>query len=195
MKIAKAKHKNIYCIEGNWTHDLRDKRSIKTGLEFLEHNSFSKKHVLHIHRQCSSLPEFETLLKESIFKKYERYSIVYLAFHGHEGILQVGKRSTISIDVIAEMLQGKAQNKIIHFGSCETLKVKKPQLNRFLKTTGVLAVSGYEKSIDFMPSTFLDLLYFQFCQQYQKMYLVEQDVKQYYGKLARELGFRLIYEK
>jgi hypothetical protein len=107
----------------------------------------------------------------------------------------VGKRATISIDAIAEMLQGKAQNKIIHFGSCETLKVKKPQLNRFLKNTGALAVSGYEKSIDFMPSTFLDLLYFQFCQQYQKMYLVEQDVKQYYGKLARELGFRLIYEK
>ena len=138
MKIAKSKHKNIYCIEGNWTHDLRDKRSIKTGLEFLEHNSYSKKHVLHIHRQCASLPEFEILLKESVFKKYDRYSIIYMAFHGHEGILQVGKRTTISIDAIAEMVQYKAQNNIIHFGSCETLKVKKPQLNSFLKKTGAL---------------------------------------------------------
>jgi hypothetical protein len=195
MKIAKAKHKNIYCIEGNWTHDLRDRRSIKTGLEFLEHNSYSKKNVLHIHRQSSSLHEFENLLKESVFKKYDKYSILYLAFHGHEGMLRVGKRSTISIDGIAEILEEKAQNKIIHFGSCETLNVKKPQLNRFLKRTGALAVSGYEKTIDFMPSTFLDLLYFQFCQQYQKMYLVEQDVKQYYGKLARELGFKMVYEK
>ena len=195
MKIAKSKHKNIYCLEGNWTHDLRDKRSIKTGLEFLEHNSYSKKKVLHIHRQSSSLHEFENLLKESVFKKYDKYNILYLAFQGHEGMLQGAKTATVPIEAIAEVLEGKAQNKIIHFGSCETLNVKKPQLNRFLKRTGALAVSGYEKTIDFMPSTFLDLLYFQFCQQYQKMYLVEKDVKQYYGKLARELGFKIVYEK
>ncbi len=99
------------------------------------------------------------------------------------------------LEEIAEMLEGKAANKIIHFGSCETMYVMRRDLTRFLKKTGALAISGYENTIDFMPSTFLDLLYFQFCQQYQKMYLIERDVKLYYGKLARELGFKLIYEK
>jgi len=195
MKIAKSRHKNVFCIEGNWTNDLRDRRSIKTALEFLEHNSYSKKPVLHTHRQCSSKQEFENLIKESCFKRYDQYSILYLAFHGNAGRLHVGKRVTMRLEEIAEMLEGKAANKIIHFGSCETMYVMRRELNKFMKQTGALAISGYEKTIDFMPSTFLDLLYFQFCQQYQKMYLIERDVKQYYGKLARELGFKMIYEK
>ena len=112
MKIAKSKHKNIFCIEGDWTNDMRDTASIKTGLEFLEHNSYSKKKVSHIHTRCSTLDEFESRLRESILKKYEQFGIMYFAFHGNEGKLQIGKRLTITLDEIADILENKAQNKI-----------------------------------------------------------------------------------
>jgi hypothetical protein len=37
-------------------------------------------------------------------------------------------------------------------------------------------------------------LYFRKCQEYRKMPVIETQMKQYYGRLMRELGFKIIYE-
>lgn len=190
MQLSKFLEKNIFCVEGNWNHNLKDKSSIRTALEFIEENG----NVKHIHKNCSTIDQLEELLKEAVLMRYKRYGIIYFAFHGKPGVLSVGKKKKISIQEIGEILEDKAHNKIIHFGSCSTLSIPTREITKFRKKTGALAVSGYSCDIDFMPSTFLDMLYFEFCQKYRKIPLIHRDVKIYYGPMARKLGFKMVYE-
>jgi hypothetical protein len=190
MKLSRFKKKHIFCIEGNWTHDLKDKASIRTALDFLEHNA----EIKSIRKDCSAIEQFDDLIETSLQKRYKQHSIIYLAFHGSPGSLHIGKRKKMDFDTIARLLDGRAEDKIIHFGSCSTLDIPVRQLKRFWKDTGALAVSGYTKDVDFIESSVLDILYFRKCQEYRKMPIIERDMKQYYGKLMRELGFKMIYE-
>src|ERR1035437_2626940 len=160
MQLSKFRRKNVFCIEGNWTSSLKGKTGIKAALDFLEHNANLK----HIHKNCSTVDQLEALLKDAVLQEYNRYGIIYIAFHGFPGELLVGKRQRISLEQIAAILKGKATDKIIHFGSCSTLNIPRSRVNKFLKESGALAVSGYTKDVDFIPSTFLDILYFQFCE-------------------------------
>jgi hypothetical protein len=191
MRVSKFKKKHIFCIEGNWTNTLKGKIGIQSALDFLEDNT----HIRHIHKNCSTVEQLDALLKDAVLQKYKSYGIIYIAFHGHPGIIHVGKRQKISIDRIGEVLAGKARHKIIHFGSCSTLKISKNQVAELIEKTGALAISGYTKDVDFIPSTFLDMLYFQACQHYNKISLIHRDVKKYYGKMAKELGFRMYYQE
>ncbi|MES2703839.1 MAG: DUF6642 family protein [Bacteroidota bacterium] len=191
MRFSKHKEKNIFCIEGDWTNSLKDRSSIKTALEFLEHNS----HIRTAHRNCSTIEEFDQRIKTSLQKAYSKYGIIYLAFHGTPGSINVGKRKKLAIEEIAEMVSGKAEDKIIHFGSCSTLDVSGWDLRRFLETTGALAVSGYKTDIDFIPSTFLDMLYFEHCQYSRKMSTIETNMNAYHRKLMNKLGFVIKYLK
>jgi len=80
MKIAKNRTKYIFCLEGDWTDDLRKKESIINALKFLDVNYGIK----YIHRNCSTYSEFEYRLNEYKKAIYKNYSICYLAFHGEE---------------------------------------------------------------------------------------------------------------
>lgn len=191
MKLSKFKKKHIFCIEGNWTHDLKDKASIRTALDFLEHNA----EIKSIRKDCSTIDQFNDLIGTSLQKRYKQHTIIYLAFHGSPGSLHVGKRKKIDFHCLAEWLDGRAADKIIHFGSCSTLNIDGWELRRFWKDTGALAVSGYTKDIDFIESSVLDILYFRKCQESRKMAAIETEMKEYYGRLMRELGFKMIYER
>lgn len=191
MRLSKFKKKHIFCIEENWTHDLKDKASIRTALDFLEHNA----EIKPIRKDCSTIDQFKDLVETSLQKRYKQHSIIYLAFHGSPGCLHIGKRKKLDFSTIAELLDGRAADKIIHFGSCSTLNLDGWELRRFWKDTGALAISGYTKDIDFIESSVLDILYFRKCQEYRKVPLIERDMKEYYGRLMRELGFKMMYER
>ena len=47
---------------------------------------------------------------------------------------------------------------MIHFGSCETLDLHGNRINRFIRETQVLAVSGYTKSVEWNESAAFELL-------------------------------------
>ena len=191
MKLSKFKQKHIFCVEGNWSNDLKDKASIITALEFLKANA----DINFIRRDCSTVEQFTTLLKQSLQKAYKKYGIIYLAFHGRPGELHIGKRKSMDFDSIAKILDGQAKDKIIHFGSCSTLNIDGWELRRFRKETGALAISGYTKDIDFIRSSVLDILYFRTCQDNRNMGSIERKMKSYNTKLMKELGFKMNYDK
>lgn len=194
MKKRKRPSKHIFCIEGSWSNDFKDKASILAALEFLKCNA----EIDFIRKECIEPEAFKVLLQTAMQKGYVKYGIVYLAFHGSSRCLHIGKRKKIDLAAIADIIEDSAQNKIIHFGSCSTLKgVTAWELKRFLNKTGAAAISGYTKDIDFIESTVLDILYFKKCQQYIRTPLVktQRDMKQYYGKLIAELGFKIYFNK
>lgn len=191
MITAKRLKKDIFCIEGDWNINLKDKTSIRTALDFLQHNA----NVKYIHRHCSTNGQMEYLLKEYALKRYDNYSILYLSFHGEPNYLKIGRNNILTLEELGDMLEGCLKNKILHFGSCKTLNVSKARINKFLEKTKALAVSGYTKEIDFVPSTFFDMLFFERCQMYMKVTYIESDLKKFYGKVASTLGFKFHYLK
>jgi hypothetical protein len=85
------------------------------------------------------------------------------------------------------------KGKIVHFGSCSSLRLNKRYIERFLKNTKALCVSGYKLDFSFIPGTVLDLLLFEMCQRYKNITCIERDMRFYYGKLMRELEFSMAY--
>jgi hypothetical protein len=189
MRMSSTYKKHIYCLEGNWTDDLAIKQSMVKALEFLEVVS----EIKHIHKHCATKEQLKLYLEKYKQKRYQKYSICYLAFHGDPELIYLTKKETVHLDEIAEMIGDSMKNKIIHFGSCSTLSIHKKKILSFLKKTNALAVSGYTSDVDFLPSSMFDMLFFEMCQQYRNITCIDRDMKLYYGKLIKQLGFRLYY--
>ncbi|MFP9118589.1 DUF6642 family protein [Flavobacterium sp. RNTU_13] len=187
MKIAKEYEKHIFCLEGNWEDDLRNKKSIKPTLTYLT-DCFN---IENIHRHCATKDEFEYYIDQ--YDKYNEYSILYFAFHGNPNGISLGK-DEITLDYIEEKCYGKLTNKIVHFGSCSSLNIKKSRIIEFINNTKALCVSGYKTDIDFNKSTVLDILYFEKCQHYKDIRCIERDMKQQYKALLNSLKFIMLYD-
>jgi hypothetical protein len=89
-------------------------------------------------------------------KRHSDYPILYLAFHGVPGAVDIGDRrrndTLVRLDDLSELLEGRCRGRFIHFASCDTLRVDKRHLNRFMRDTGALAVSGYRGDVDWLAS-------------------------------------------
>lgn len=189
MLIAKEYRKNIFCLEGDWTPDLKNTQSIRSALSFMYDNL----DIRFIHRHCTKREQFEYYLKKFSLRKYKSYSICYFAFHGKPGSLLLAENEIVTLDDLAAMVGDTLKDRIIHFGSCETLSVDIRHIKKFIRETNALAICGYKTDVDFLPSSIFDMLFFEMCQRYKNMNSIERDMKLYYGKLLKMLGFRVIY--
>jgi len=188
MRIAKNFSKHVFCLEGDWEQDLRDKSSIAAALDFLQSNCGIK----YIHKNCGTKENLKYYLSLWKNKRYRDYSIAYLAFHGKPEKIQVGTEY-VNLVELAEMLNGSCVNKIIHFGSCNTLDTDAKSIRTFLDKTHALCVCGFKTDIDFVESSVFDMLLLQKFQEFKDMKAVERDLKKNYSKLINRLDFRLMY--
>lgn len=186
MRFAKKYKKSIYCLEGDWQKDLRKQSSIYASLVFLEKNCDIK----HIHKHCGTKESLFYYLNKWKLKKYSNYSICYLAFHGFEGEIIVGK-DNVTLEEISEVLKDSCKDKIIFFGSCLVLQADNSRINDFLKKTGALCVCGYKVSVDFLQSSVFEMLVLDLFQQYKDITKVQRDIGIYYAALAKELEFKI----
>lgn len=188
MRVAKDFAKHVFCLEGDWENDLRKKSSISAALEFLRTNC----NINYIHKNCGTKENLVYYLSRWKQKRYEAYSICYLAFHGYPETIKVGQE-TLALPELAELLNGSCVNKIIHFGSCNTLDTNERKVKKFLKTTQALCVCGFRTDIDFLESSVFDMLLMQKFQEYKNIQAVDRDLKKNYRKLISKLDFKLIY--
>ncbi len=188
MIWAKSMRKDVFCLEGDWNTDLTLKGGIKHTLDFMSMNLG----IDVIHRHCATEESFNYLIQEYTLPKYKDYSILYLAFHGFPNQIQVGE-TNVELEDIAELCKGQLRNKIVYFGSCLTLNIDKRRINTFLKETKALAVCGYKESIDFIPSTVLDILVMETLQRHKDMRKVETFLNENYSQLMNKLKFRMVY--
>jgi hypothetical protein len=188
MTIAQSYKKNVFCLEGDWQKDLRDNSSIRAALTFLGQNLSIK----YIYKQCGTRENLEYYLSLWQQKKYAAYSIAYLAFHGKPGSIQVG-RDFVTLNELTDMLQGACQNKIIHFGSCQTLNTDEKTIKNFLEHTGALCVCGFESEINFVESSAFDMILIEMFQQYKDVRMLDKFIRKNYRSFVRRLQFKLIY--
>jgi len=188
--------KGVFCLEGDWEPDLKSRTSIGPVLELLEKSGYPS--VPYIRRDVGTLTEFNYYLGRWTLKKYDRYPILYLGFHGSAGCLHVGHGPGSGIDLkeLEERLEGKCRKRIIHFGSCGTLDIHGIRIRNFLRRTGALAVCGYKSEVDWMLSAAFEIILF-YELQYNAMTkagmaAVRRRVRAQALKLAQALKFRMV---
>lgn len=137
----------VFCLEGEWDRDLRQRMSVEPVLELLERIRLAR----YIHRDVATITEFEYYLKKWGQKGYHDFEVLYLAMHGEEGMLHLGKDS-LSLDDLADLLKGKAAGRIIYFASCSTMMEDEDALKTFVRTTGAKAAIGYWLDIDWLDA-------------------------------------------
>jgi len=168
--------------------DMRDMSSVRAALSFLHHNFGIK----YIYKQCGRKENLEYYLSIWNHRKYRNYNICYLAFHGEPGNIEIGEES-ISLDELADMLAGSCKDKIIHFGTCETLKVDHHKIVKFLENTGALCVCGFKGEIDFLEGSVFDMLLIDMLQKYKDVSKLDKYMKKNYRQMVKNLGFKMVY--
>jgi hypothetical protein len=109
-----------------------------------------------VYRDVATVEEFEFYCKRWRQKGNRRHPILYLAFHGAPGCIFVGDRrrkdTTVTLDDLAALLGPGLKGRLLHLASCETLYTDRRNIQRFLRDTGAVAVSGYKLSVDWLES-------------------------------------------
>lgn len=153
------KPRGIFCLENDWSHDLRDTSTVEPILHLLSQTLYG---VRYIHRNISTVDGLEHYLAKWSQKSYGDFPILYLAFHGSGGgylNLGSGRRSReLPLDWLENRLLDRCGRRIIFIAACSTLDVNGNRLNSFLRRTGALAVCGYTGFVDWLGSAAFDLL-------------------------------------
>ena len=80
--------KGIFCLEGNW-FGTKDRTTIEPVLRLLEMANDLR--VPYVHFDVATREELEFRLKEWGKASFRNYPILYLAFHGNPGEIQLGQ--------------------------------------------------------------------------------------------------------
>jgi len=147
--------KNVFCLEGLWEANLKINYSVEPVLSLLNKQYPRMK---YIYGSCATVAEFKFYLNKWTQASYDKYPILYLASHGNKGSIEFSHREKIEITEIAQLLEGKCNNKIIIFASCGILDLDKSDIDKFIKITNCLAVCGYRNDVDWIKATAFELL-------------------------------------
>jgi hypothetical protein len=184
--------KYIFCLEGEWDNSLKSKSSILPTLEFLEDTAG----VNFLFRKVALPDDLYFYLDKAIQKSYKKFSIIHLAFHGtSQNIWMADSKTTVSLKELADEYKDKLVGKVVHFGSCSTLRTKDENLLYFLETTKAEMVSGFTKDVEFIDSSIFEIAYFFRLQEYRYASYVEERMKRDYPGLFERLGFRAFSRK
>ena len=113
--------------------------------------------IKFIHRDVASIAEAENYLKKWSQRRYDDYVVLYIATHGDKGKLRWGPRENMTLDELAKSLGDTASSCWVYLGSCLTL-FNEREVRRFVEQTGVEAVLGYRKEVDWIESAAFDVI-------------------------------------
>ncbi len=151
-----AQKYGIYCLETRWSASVKDKNTVKPILDLIHLQTGCK----HIYHNCATRAEVEFMLKQWKTKTIkDNFPILYFAFHGKKGSIQLNNdKKGMTLEDIADILDGACANKILFFASCDTLAIPEDRAQAFLNRTCALAAIGYKSEVDWMMATAFELL-------------------------------------
>ena len=150
--MAKATYSGIYCIEGVWPS--RYETSARPVIELLG----DYHEIPTVHRVAIDAAQFRARLQE--WRDADMaFAILYLWYHGSKGSISPSGDDEVTLKDMGCILEGVCGNCLIHFGSCATLGLDRKKVDKFLKRTGAVAVSGYRKDVGWIEPIALELLY------------------------------------
>ena len=179
----------ILCLEGDWDEGLKRRRSLVPVLDLLQ----GQWEIPYIHRTASTRDEFRRVIQEWLKAKYSAYPILYLGFHGYPGAIQLGEEEVALTDLYE--FNGRGRGRLIHFGSCETLRASKRILNRFLSATRLVAICGFRSEVDWLHCCALEVIILDQLTSRKisarNIHVFRQSLSTTAGTLVRSLGFQV----
>lgn len=187
----KIGRRGIFCLEGTWEEDLRDRSSVLPTLQLVEALGLSS----FIHRRVGTREQlFHYLDRARAKTRYAHFEVLHLAFHGERGCLLPNQREEVSLDELAEAIAeitARRSVEIVYFGSCSTMAVGEDALEEFLRASGVRHVAGYTKAVDWIQAAGFELMVLEALVDFSRVgdalnYLQRGAV----GDFGESLGFR-----
>lgn len=191
----------IYCVETVW-EDPTSSLSVLPMLELLR----IRWQMPYVHRDAVTQDEFFHHVEN--WENQGDYPILYLGYHGDSNGIWLDENqqgvaaNQVLLTKIALVLEAKCKNRVVHFGSCSTVDPEDKDVREFGKLTGVSALSGYDKDVDWMYSLAFELLYFETILwiQRKREWLSRDRMKECrkeldrkaYSSLRKELGFNVL---
>lgn len=117
--------------------------------------------ISSIYKTCDTIEGLEDSLTALLSDdhNFKDYEIIYLIITG-EGNNVCINDYYYSLQEIAELFEGRLQNKILHFSNAKVLDLDEEEAQYFLDITGAKAVSGYGNSFNGITSNQLDKVFF-----------------------------------
>ena len=178
----------IFCLEGQWTDDLRDEGTVQPLLDTLRRLKIAEA----IYRDVATRAELDYYVSKWRLKRYADYNIGYFAFHGSPGALHIGTTEVITLEELGELLAGRCEGRLIHFGACATLRVSEERLSRFKRATGAWAVSGFIRNVDWLRSAAFELGLLAEANAVSRPATLVRRLGHLQGGLIAELGWRCV---
>ena len=149
----------IFCLEADWPR-MRRGHTVKPLLDVLRASMLE---VPSIHRHVATHDSLLYYLGKWTQRAHADFRILYFAVHGVEGEVQFGdlrlNSNCVHLDLLEEHLAGKCAGRLIHCSSCRTIDLPAPRIQRFLRRTGALGISGYLGDVDWIRSIVFDLAF------------------------------------
>jgi hypothetical protein len=182
MALTRNYRKNIACLESFWDDDIENRLTVAPILELLSKRNRIKFTLL----TCNTKEELEHNL--ALIRKRRGYGILYLAFHGSPG------KILLNIETLAEIMGKGFTSWVVYFGSCATINVKEDRIFNFLESTGILMVMGYDRPIDWLSSTALDLFLLDCLQFYRDMRKFWNFFRKNYHGMTEIIGLKAFHK-
>jgi hypothetical protein len=155
IAVPAKKKARVVILEGSWMRD-HEAPKILPYFQAVERTYAAKIDIEH--RTIKDLDDIAHYAK-----KLERNAgvMLYFACHGDNGELVPADGTYIAMEDVAAALGSAPTGAIdfVHFGCCEmVVHGQRRAHDLIMQKSGALWVSGYTQSVDWLPSTFLDLL-------------------------------------
>ncbi len=182
MPRLKTYEKHIACLESLWDDEVEDRISVRPMLELIS----KLNDIRHTYLTCNTFDELNFNLRKVPIRG--NYLILYLAFHGSPGKLHLADGTEVDIQHLAKVMGTRFKDWVIHFGSCGVLDVPDNVLTDFVNATNASLLIGYKSSVDWTESSALDLLIFDWLQQYKDSTAFIENMNTSYPDLAKATG-------
>jgi hypothetical protein len=183
--------KFIFCLEAVPDTEIHTTTEV---VKNLEHLAFEQG-ITSIYKTCDTIEGLEESLSALLYDdhNFTGYEIIYLVMPG-EGNNICLNNYYYSFEEIAELFEGKMKGKIIHFANAKIVDLDEEEAQYFLDVTGARAISGYGLSYTKIASiSTLDRAFFNFCQEYEDVTEIVEELHQKHFALCQLLDFRLYY--
>lgn len=181
MPKARTRRKHVACLEGLWHEDITRPFTVRGILQTAaELGDF---HFAHL--SCNTEPEFDHNLE--LLRARRGFGVLYLAFHGSPGKLNLPS-GTLTLEDLAEKMKTGFRGWVVHLGTCATIKVPPRRIDDFLEATGVAMVIGYEQNVEWLESASTELLLLDHLQRYVDMNRMWTAFSKKYAGLIRLTG-------
>lgn len=178
----------VICFEGDWDESLEGRASIEPALNLLERTDT----IRLIHRNVATEDALKYYIDRWLGAEdregLDGFDIAYFGFHGQAWEVMVGD-TPVSLDTIADIIDGRGAGKYLIFSSCGVLNVDDPILRAFCRRTGAKGVIGYSKTVDWISSAAFEILLLDQLIWRTSVKPLYESMVQRHEYLAKELGF------